>query len=207
MSPRRYEQRLRAESAAATRTRILDAAFDRIRAEPSRPVSVDEIAGLARVARSTIYTIFGSRPGLFDAMAMELHERGGYARLLEAVRQPDPRRSLRGGITAGVEIFASDPDVFRALHSMEKLDSDAVGGAIARVEARRAEGMAWLAGELERAGELRDGVTAERAAHVLWIAASFDAFDLLHRGRGLPATEIAQILVDQAERAICSRPS
>ena len=117
------------------------------------------------------------------------------------MRQPDPRDSLRGGITAGVEIFASDPDVFRALHSMEKLDADAVGGAIARIEEQRAEGMAWLARRLKKAGELRDGVSAARAAHVLWIAASFDAFDLLHSGRGLPPAQIAEILVDGAERS------
>lgn len=203
MPPRHYRQSLRAESAAATRTRILDAAIARIRSEPSRPASIDEIANLAAVARSTIYTVFGSRPALFDAVALELHERGGYARLLEAVRQPDPRKSLRGGITAGVDVFASDPDVFRALHSMEKLDPNAAGGAIARIETQRAQGMSWLAGELKKAGELRKGVTAERAAHVLWIAASFDAFDLLHSGRGLEAPEIAEILVDGAERAIC----
>ena len=122
--------------------------------------------------------------------------------LLDAVRVPEPRDSLRGGITAGVEIFASDPDVFRALHSMEKLDADAVGGAIARIEEQRAAGMAWLARRLKRAGELRDGVSAARAAHVLWIAASFDAFDLLHSGRGLRPAQIAEILVDGAERAI-----
>ena len=203
MTPRPYRKRLRAESAAATRTGIIDAAIGRIRAEPSRPPSVEEIADLADVARSTVYTVFGSRGGLFDAVALELHERGGYARLLEAVRQPDPRKSLRGGITAGVDVFASDPDVFRALHSMEKLDPDAVGGAIARIEAQRADGMSWLAKELKKAGALRRGVSPERAAHVLWIAASFDAFDLLHRGRGLGPARIAEILVDQAERTIC----
>lgn len=55
---------------------------------------------------------------------------------------------------------------------------------------------------VERPGELRDGVSAARAAHVLWIAASFDAFDLLHAGRGLRPAEIADILVEGAERAI-----
>ena len=202
MTPRAYEQRLRAESAAATRDRILDALFDRIRAEPSKPVSVDEIARLAGVARSTIYTVFGSRSGLFDALARELFDRGGYQRLLDAVRVPEPRDSLHGGITAGVEIFASDPDVFRALHSMEKLDADAVGGAIARIEEERTAGMARLARRLKRAGELRDGVSAVRAAHVLWIAASFEAFDLLYSGRGLPPDQIAEILVEGTERAI-----
>ena len=63
--------------------------------------------------------------------------------------------------------------------------------------------MAGLALRLKRAGELREGVSTKRAAHVIWIAASFEAFDLLHSGRGLPTGEIAEILVDGAERAIC----
>lgn len=203
MSPRAYEQRLRASSAAATRTRILDALYDRIRTEPAKPVSVDEIAQLAGVARSTIYTVFGSRPGLFDAAAMELIERGGFQRLVEATDLPDVRQALREAITAGVEIFSVDPDVFRALHAMEKLDADAVGGAIARIEARRSAGMTRMARRLKRAGELRDGMSVAHAAHVIWIAASFEAFDLLHSGRGLPADQIAEILVDGVERTIC----
>ena len=203
VTTRTYEQRLRAESAAATRERIVETLFERLRAAPSRPVSMDEIARGAEVSRSTIYTAFRSRAGLFDALARELYDRGGYERLLEATRLPDPRESLRAGITAGVEIYASDPDVFRALHSMERLDADAVGGAIARIEEQRTAGMAGIAMRLKRAGELRDGVSAKRAAHHIWIAASFEAFDLLYSGRGLPTAEVAEILVDGTERAIC----
>jgi len=203
MSPRAYEQRLRAESAAATRERIIEALFDRIRAEPARPVSMDELAKAADVARSTIYTVFGSRAGLFDALALDLFDRGGYQRLLDATRLPDPRESMRKGITAGVDIYASDPDVFRALHSMERLDADALGGAIGRIERQRTAGMAGLALRLKRAGELRDGMGAKRAAHFIWIAASFEAFDLLYSGRGLPPDQVAEILVEGAERAVC----
>lgn len=206
MSPRAYRQRLRAESAAATRARILEALFERIRSEPSSPVSVEEVAALAAVARSTIYAVFGSRAGMFDALARELFDRGGYQDLLDAVAEPDPRETLRAGITAGVHIFASDPEVFRALHSMERLDADAVGGAVARIEEKRAGGMAQLARRLKRAGELREGVGAAQAAHVLWVAASFEAFDLLYSGRGLDAAQAAELLVDGAERAICRVP-
>ena len=47
------------------------------------------------------------------------------------------------------------------------------------------------------------GVKIAEAAHVLWIAASFEAFDLLYTGRGLSADETARILVENTERAIC----
>ena len=78
MTTRKYEQRLRAESAEDTRRRILDAVYERIRAAPSEPVSIDRVARAARVARSTVYLVFGSRAGLFDAVAEDLFERGGF---------------------------------------------------------------------------------------------------------------------------------
>jgi AcrR family transcriptional regulator len=200
---RAYEQNARAEMAAETRRRIIDAVIDRLRKAPAERISVDAVARKAGVARSTVYLIFGSRAGLFDAVALEVYERAGYPRLLEAVRVPDPRDTLRGGITAGVQIFAAYRDVFRALYSMEELEKEATGGAISRVEENRAEGMAWLARRLSRHKQLRPGVKIAEAAHVLWIAASFEAFDLLYTGRGLSADETARILVENTERAIC----
>jgi AcrR family transcriptional regulator len=200
---RAYEQKARAESAAETRRRIIDAVIDRLRNAPAERISVDAVAQKARVVRSTVYLIFGSRAGLFDAVALEVYDRAGYPRLLEAVRVPDPRDTLRGGITAGVRIFAAYRDVFRALYSMEELEKEATAGAISRVEENRAQGMAWLARRLSRHKQLRPDVKIAEAAHVLWIAASFEAFDLLYTGRGLSADETARILVKNTERAIC----
>ena len=204
MSTRRYEQRLRAQAAEETRRRVLDAVYDELREAPARPVSVDRIARTAGVARSTVYLIFGSRAGLFDALAADVHERGGFHRVVEAIADPDPRVHLRDGITGGVHTFAADRDVVRALVSMAALDPDAVGGAVDRMDQRRAKGMLQLARRLERHGLLRDGVGAAEAAHQLWLLTSFDAFDLLYTGRGLPADEVARVLVDLAERSLLS---
>jgi AcrR family transcriptional regulator len=198
-----YEQRARAESADETRRRIIDAVIDRLRKAPAERISVDAVAKDAGVSRSTVYLIFASRAGLFDAVAEEVYDRAGYPRLLEAVRVPDPRDTLRGGITAGVHLFARYRDVFRALYSMEELEKKATGGAISRVEENRSDGMMWLARRLSRQKQLRPGIKIAEAAHVLWIAASFEAFDLLYTGRGLSADETARILVENTERAIC----
>ena len=128
MATRRYEQRLRAQTprrrAGASSTR----STTQLREAPARPVSVDRIARAAGVARSTVYVIFGSRAGLFDAFAADLLERGGFQRVLDAVADPDPRVHLRDGITGGVQTFAAHRDVFRALVSMAALDPEAVGG-------------------------------------------------------------------------------
>ena len=157
MSPRRYDQRLRAEAAEETRRRVLDALYERLKAEPSRPVSVDEIAQIARVARSTIYLIFGSRAGLFDALAAELFLSGEFALVEAAAANPNARESLRDGFLGGARMFAAHRDVFRVLTSMAQLDANAVGGAVQRLDAARAAGMARLAERLAAAGLLRAG--------------------------------------------------
>jgi AcrR family transcriptional regulator len=202
-SKRKYTQRLRAESAEQTRRRILDAAYQRLRETPTRPLSVDEIARAARVARSTVYLVFGSRAGLFDALAEELLQRSGFGRVVQAVANPDAREHLRGGIRSGVEMFAADRDVRRALFSMAQLDQQTLGGAVGRWEADRAGGMDHLARRLAEQGVLRPDVTVAEAAHVLWVLTSFDSFDLLYTGRGLPAAEVADILITAAERSLC----
>lgn len=201
---RAYEQKARAESAAETRRRILDGVYECLRAEPSTPPSVGEIARRAGVARSTVYLVFENRAGLFDAFTDELWHRSGLPELREAVNVPDAREGVLGGIRAGVAIYAADRDVFNTLFAMTRLDPEAVGGAVDRIEAYRAEGMAWGAGRLARQKQLRPGVSARTASHVLWIMAGFDAFDALYTGRGLSAKQTARILADTFERAVCA---
>jgi AcrR family transcriptional regulator len=202
VATRRYEQRRRAQTAEETRRRVLDAMYEQLRETPAQPVSVDRIARTAGVARSTVYVIFGSRAGLFDAFAADLLERGGFRRVLDAIADPDPRVHLREGITGAVHTFAAHRDVTRALVSMAALDADAVGGAMQRSEQRRAKGMMRLARRLARHGLLREGLTAKAAADRLWVLTSFDAFDLLYSGRGLSADEVARVLVETAERGL-----
>lgn len=202
MTTRKYDQRLRAESAEETRRRILDAMTERLREAPAEAVSVDHIAQMAGVARSTVYLIFGSRAGLFDALAEDIFERSGRARLVESVTQPDARESLRGGLRSGTEMIAADRDVLRTLHSMAELDEEAVGGAVRRIEEHRARSMRWLARRLARQKALRPDITQKDAAHVLWLLTSFDAFDTLYTGRDLSVDKTVDLLVEMAERTL-----
>jgi AcrR family transcriptional regulator len=207
MATRRYEQRLRAQGAEETRRRILDAVDERLREAPTEPVSVDRLARMAGVARSTVYLIFGSRSGLFEAFAEHLWGRAGFDRLVENVALPATRENILGNVRIGSEIWAADRDVFRALYSMSQLDPDAVGGAIQLWEERRARGMTAQAGRMAYDGLLRPGMTQEQAAHLLWVYTSFDVFDLLYAGRGMSVDEVADVLVDMYERSVLAPPS
>jgi AcrR family transcriptional regulator len=202
MSKRPYRQSVRADAAAETRGHILDTLYERLKDAPAEPVSVDQIARHARVSRSTIYLIFGSRSGLFDALTERLIQGGGYDRIVEAARHPDARETLRGGLEGGVLMYAAHHDVLRVLYATAKLDPDGAGRAIARGEQKRFDSMGWLADRLHEQKHLRRDVTPADAAHTIWLLASFDAYDLLAAGRDLEPEDVARILRGTAERAL-----
>jgi AcrR family transcriptional regulator len=204
MATRPYEQRQRAEAAEQTRRRILDAVIERLRKAPAEPVSIDHIAEMAGVARSTVYAIFGSRAGLFDAVAADVLEREDYERLLEAKHEADAHEHMRVGFRTGTEMLAADRDIVRALLSMAQLDERAVGEAVRKREESRAAGMARLAGRLAEQDLLRPDVSVDDAERILWVLTSFESFDLLYTGKGLPTDAVSDLLIATAERAVCA---
>jgi hypothetical protein len=100
-------------------------------------------------------------------------------------------------------MLAADLDNYRVLFSMARLDPDSVGGAVNRMDERRRGGMVHLAHRLAEDGVLRDDVTADQAVDLLWVLCSFEAFDLLHTGRGMSVDGAAEVLATTAERALC----
>jgi hypothetical protein len=62
--------------------------------------------------------------------------------------------------------------------------------------------MKRLARRLGKEELLRPGVTVKQAEDTLWMLTSFESFDLLHTDRGLPADEVAELLIATAERAL-----
>jgi AcrR family transcriptional regulator len=201
VTTRKYEQRLRAEDAEQTRRRILEALYQRLREAPTEPISLDHIARTARVSRSTVYLIFGSRAGLFCALAADVLEHR-LQDLLRAAADPDAIEGLRGTIRAGVRMYEGERDVLRALHSTAQLDPDGVGKAVQKMEEGRASGAAFRANRLAEQGILHPDLTAAQAADQIWLLTSFDAFDLLYTGRGMTADHVADSLITTAERSL-----
>lgn len=199
---RRYTQRVRAASAEDTRERILEAMRARLRNAPSEPVSLERVAQDAGVARSTVYLVFGSKAGLFEALGQDMLVRTGFHRIVAAVALPDARDAVRAGLRAAASVYATERDVARAIYSMWWLEPDAVRGVYEVVERGRAQGQRHLAQRLRDEGHLRADVTVDEAADILWTITSFDAFDQLYTGRSLTEQEVADRLVAMAERTL-----
>jgi AcrR family transcriptional regulator len=202
MDKRQYVQRARAEAAEATRQRILDAARASLERGPLGALRVDEVARAAGVSRSTVYLLYGSRSGLFDALARHLRDVAGFDELLAAFRNPDALEAMRTAQRAAVRMYARLPNLARALFTLSAIDPDAVA-AISAIEDGRRPGQASIARRLAEQGYLREGTSVEEATDILTVITSFQAFDELFGGSGLPGDVVADRLIAMAERSIC----
>jgi len=202
MTPRKYTQQARAVAAEETRRRILEAMRDRLRVAPSEALSIERVAQEAGVARSTVYLLFGSKAGLFEALGQDLLERTGFRRIVDAVALPEARDAVRESLRAAVSVYAAERDVARTIYSMWSLEPEAVRRAFEVVERGRAEGQRRMAERLAEQGHLPPDVTIEEATDILWVITSFETFDQLYTGRGLSEADTAARLVMMAERAL-----
>jgi AcrR family transcriptional regulator len=202
MDKRPYVQRARAESAEATRRRILQAARASLERGLLGALKVDEVAREAVVSRSTVYLLFGSRAGLFQALAKQLRDEAGFARLVEAFALPDARDALRASLRAATRMLAHGADLARGLFGLAAIDPDAVE-AVAAFDHGRRPSMRVLARRLRQQGYLRPDVSIAEATDILTVITSFHAFDELYGGSGLKVDVVAARLIALAERSIC----
>jgi AcrR family transcriptional regulator len=198
---RSYQQKARAESAAETRRRIIDVTRDLLTRAPLESVSLPAIAAEAEVARSTVYAIFGSREGLMVAVAEDLLERGGFARIGQALRGPDVVRAFEISIDVAMELYSQEHAVSSALLSLAAVDRDA-SSAAARLNFGRREGMRKLAQRMHDQGVLRDDVTVDEAADVLWLITSFETFGQLYMSRSPTPKQVGDRLMAITRRTL-----
>ncbi len=194
MGTRTYHQRQRAQSAEATRQRILEAARACLTATPLLAVSLERIAEQAGVARRTIYQIFGSRLGLFEALEHDLLQRGGFAEVQAAFNtNTDARRILGEMILAGVRLLEREQAILRALYLHALIDPEAAS-LTRRLDEGRIGGMRHLAQLLEEQGYTRSGLTRGEVADILALLSDFATFDQWRTRLGLTPEEIVQRL-------------
>jgi AcrR family transcriptional regulator len=201
---RPYHQSARAEAAMATRLKILLVMQESLARVPVENIGLGEVAARAGVARSTIYTIFGSRQGLMVALAEDLLRRSGFDQLGRAFRHPDPRVALETSLREGARLYGELYPVARTIRTLSALDSD-LAHAATRLDFGRKDGMAELARRLKSAGYLLPEVPPAEAADLLWVVTSFDTFAQLYE-RELNEEEIAARLIAMATRSLCVTP-
>jgi AcrR family transcriptional regulator len=197
MSPRQYRLGKRAEAVEQTRERIIDATRELLAREGYPHASVDAVARVADVARATVYYQFGSKKGLIQAVVQDIQQRAGQEAVVDSVEVVDPVDALRQAFVMGSRFWAAERPLVHKLTGLAAVDAD-VRRIVAAAERDRLPLLARLVDRLAGAQRLVPSYSSQEALHVLWMLSSFEAFDQLFTGRGLPVEDVARLLGDLA---------
>lgn len=110
-APRSYSSPLRAEQAAATRERIVDAAVELLQATDPGAFGMPDVADRAGVSVSTVYRAFATKDDLIAGVLEAIRERFDAA----AGSPPTTREELQMSVPAAVRAVYELEPLFRAL--------------------------------------------------------------------------------------------
>jgi len=201
-SARRYNASRRAAQAAATRRSVLAAARELFVRQGYRATTVSQIAERAGVAVDTVYASVGRKPEVLR----ELVETSvsGTDHAVPAVRrdyvaQIHAAQGARAKITvyalAIIEIQQRLAPVFLALCDAAATEP-ACAALWTSIAERRAANMREFAAELRATGELRDDLTDDEVADIVWSMNASEYWVLLVVQRGWAPDRFGRWLAD-----------
>jgi len=197
---RPYQQRLRAEQSAATRTRILSAA--RALLPKADQLNVDEIARRAGVSAPTLYSHFGSKGGLLSAVTDQIsREAGLYAGFERVWACPDGEAALRTMLGATLD-FWRDAWIFVQFGLRVRRSDAELGARFDRLDQSRAGHLLVICRRLQVEKRLKPGLTPAKAARLVFALTTPYVYESLVTDGGLSARAARAITVDTAADAV-----
>jgi AcrR family transcriptional regulator len=204
---RAYDATRRRAAALETRRAVLRAARDLFLDQGYAATSVARVARRAGVSVDTVYTSVGRKPELLLAVVDMVLAHGdepvpaeerGYVRDVRAATTA--REKI--GIYAEALAVVLPPTVplLQALRAAGATDDSCLEMAT-RISERRAANMLLLAADLRMTGELRDDLTDQQVADLIWSMNSPDYYALV-TGLGRTPQEFAALLADVWTRTL-----
>lgn len=160
------------------------------------PVAIDEIAARAATSRPTVYRHFGSKIGLFEAVAWDILATAGLARLDEARNLTDPIEALREFLRANCRMFAEMSTRLSAALDVARHEPDIARILEVTYYGRRIESLRHLAARLVDAGHVSPEWTNDQVVDALVVLTNVETFESLNRHRSRSWQEIADGLFD-----------
>jgi AcrR family transcriptional regulator len=205
---RRYVSAVRAEQAAATRRSVLSAARELFAEQGYAGTSVAAVAARAGVAVDTVYAAVGRKPVILRQLLetaisgtddeVPAHEREYVHRVRAAA---SAREKIALYASAIAEIGVRMASVQLAL-AEAALTDPACAALRAEISARRAANMRLFAADLRATGELRDDLTDDEVADIVWSMNAAEYRALLVGERGWTAEEFGRYLADAWTRIL-----
>lgn len=187
---RRYDGAGRGAQSAGTRQRIIDAARTLMLERGYRSTTVADIATEAGVNVDTLYALVGRKPAILREIVEQSisgvdHAVPAEARdYVAAIRaEPDGARKLSIYAAAVRHIQGRLAPIARVIQEAAPSEPS-VAALWHDIGERRAENMRSFVGDVAAATPLREDLTVERAADVVWTLNSSDVYLLLTADRG-----------------------
>jgi AcrR family transcriptional regulator len=195
---RTYRLGRREDSAAATRQRILDVATELMTASGFHPIAIDDIAAQAGTSRPTVYRHFGSKVGLFEAVAWNVLSTAGIARVNEARELADPLVALREFLRANCRMFAEMGTRLSAALDVARHEPDIAQILEVTYYSRRIDSLQQLTARLVDAGRIKPEWTHDQVVDALVVLTNVETFESLNRHRARSWQQIADRLFDMS---------
>ena len=199
---RPYQSARRARAAAETRAAILAAAMRLFLSRGYGAVTVADIAREAAVAVPTVYASAGGKSALLATLIDETMRDPAGAATLEAVRRCQTPQQVIAVTVHGVRVENERyHDVIQVMVAAAALDETATAtltGSDRRV--RRA--LARTTRRLQDLHALKPGMTAGKAAGILWFYLGHQAWHLLAAGQQWSWDDAEQWLREQVSTAL-----
>jgi AcrR family transcriptional regulator len=205
---RTYRSPMRAEQAAVTRQSVLRAARDLFVTRGYVATTVAAIAERAQVSVDTVYATVGRKPALLRELvetaisgtdqAVPALQRDYVARIRAAATAQEKLTTYAQSIT---EIQQRLAPVFIALRDAAVTDPEC-SSLWAEISARRASNMRLFAADLRGTGELRDDLTDDQVADIIWSMNAAEYWVLLVHQRAWTPDQFASWLSDAWTRLL-----
>jgi AcrR family transcriptional regulator len=207
-STRRYHSPRRVEQAAVTRHAVLAAARTLFVSKGYLATTVADIAREARVAVDTIYATVGRKPELLREV-LETALSGtdqvvpGQQRdyVLRVRAAASAREKIAAYIDGSVKIQSRLAPIFLAIRDAAARDADSAG-LWSEISERRARNMREFSADLRRTGELRDDLSDDDVADIIWSMNGAEYWALLVGDRGWTHERFAAFLNDAWTRLL-----
>lgn len=205
---RRYHSPRRAEQAAATREAVLAAAWELFVGTGYAATTVADIAARARVAVDTVYATVGRKPALLRELletALSGTDRAATAEQRDYVLRIHATRPAREKIAVYAHAVAAlqqrMAQVFLGLRDAATTDPECAA-LWDEMSQRRATNMRVFAAELRSTGELRDDLSDDEVADIVWSMNAAEYWVLLVHERGWSPHRFAEWLTDAWTRLL-----
>jgi AcrR family transcriptional regulator len=176
---RSYNSRQRADAAAHSRSRVIEAARTLFAGRGFEAVTIADIAEKAGVSASGIYANFKSKEGVLHALMEQALFGSRYrAALAHLAEETDPVKQVISTAKIARAVYEGESEEIGLIRGVSAL-SPALKALEQSFENLRFELQAARVENLFAAGAVREGLSIEEARRVLWMYSSREIYRLL----------------------------